>query len=331
MAERTFPGEDEVSAYRKKWDAADKSVAKHQDRVTDLHAEQTRDREALDRFLSTDPPLSESDLTRIREERTRLWVRLRPRLSAERQPELEAGLPVDEFENAVTSADQAVDCIRREAERLTDRKRLEADARQTAGRLAEAQNLLNEAIGKRSSLDTEWAGLWSPSGIPAPPMDAARDLLAAVGRLRELTDESDDLSSSLSADRAVAAEHVARLREAVGETGAAPAEAATLAELTALATQQRDLLTKQIGDRDKAAAIAKRLRDDVSDSEQEVINLQESSTTAGRNGSSCLPSTGCRGSRTRSRRRWPHSIRQRNFTVKPKYELQTPSSRPPSS
>lgn len=275
VTDRTFPSDEEVSAHRKKWDAADKSVAKAQDRVTELTEEATRDREALDRFLSTDPPPSENDLAQLREEREQLWIRLRPRLSSDAQPELAAGLPVNEFEDAVTSADQTADRIRREAQRLADRKSLESAARQTSDRLAEAQKALGDAIEQRSALKAEWVALWSPGEIPAPELEAARDLLLAVAKLRELTDECDELASGLAADRLLASEHASRLREAIAETGVAPAETATLAELTTLAKQQRDLLSKQLGDRDKAAAVAKQLRSGVADSEQEVADLRD--------------------------------------------------------
>jgi uncharacterized protein YhaN len=275
VAERTFPSEEEVSAHRKMWDVADKSVAKLREKADELTAVRNRDRETLDRFLATDPPPSEDNLARARGEREQLWTALRPRLESAAQPELAVPLPVGEFEVAVSTADQTVDRIRREAQRLADRRTLEADLRQTTDRLAGAQKPLGQAVEQRSALEDAWTALWAPSGIPAPALDAARDLLAAIAKLRELADRRDSLSATLSADRARAEECAGRLREVLAEAGVAlPSPNATLAELIAHATQQREALNEQVGDREKAAAVAKRLREDVADSREEVTQLE---------------------------------------------------------
>ncbi|HTJ69824.1 MAG TPA: AAA family ATPase [Actinospica sp.] len=274
IAERTIPSEEEVSGHRKTWEAADKAVAKQREKADELAGAHDRARDALDRFLATDPPPSDEDLARARGEREQLWSVLRPRLASDGQPELAAPLPVGEFEDAVDAADQTVDRIRREAQRQADRRSLEADLRQTTDRLASARQALDAAVEERSAIEGAWTTLWAPSGIPAPALDAARDLLAAIGKIRELTDRRDELSAELSADRTEADACAVRLREALAETGVVAPPNATLAELVAHATRQREALSKQATDREKAAAVARQLRGDVTDSAAEVAELE---------------------------------------------------------
>ncbi|MBR7829298.1 AAA family ATPase [Actinospica sp. MGRD01-02] len=278
--ERTFPSEEEVNAHRKSWDAADRSVTKLQEKAAELTADRDRDREALDHFLAADPPPSEMELERARDEREHLWTALRPRLASTAQPELAVPLPVGEFEDAVNAADLTVDRIRREAQRLADRRALETDLQQTIDRLAAAQTRLNQAMQERTAIEDAWITLWAASGIQPPAYEAARELLIAIAKLRELSDLRDTLSTTLSADQALAEDCADRLRAILNETGVAPPTAkATLSELIALATTQREAFTKQIGERDKAAALTKRLRSEVADGAEEVAQLEDALTT----------------------------------------------------
>ena len=237
------PAREQVATFKEQFTGLD-----------DKHRELTRRREEADRALADnqrglatvlagDPPPSESELTAARAARDEAWLALRDRLlmPGATQPD-----ECEEYARCVRHADALVDRMRREAQRQTERLRLEVAVEADEQVLSGLDRRLAELDRSRQEAQERWLAAWSPSALPAPEPAAAAELLAAVeslaGKAEELADARSELDSSLA--QIAAAE--ARLRQTLGLTSGPSLQSlptdvagASLAELTDLAEQRR--------------------------------------------------------------------------------------------
>ncbi len=248
------PGERELAAQLKRIAEAEARLTEAMRRHEEESAREREQRRALESFLAADPPPSEEDLEHVRAARQQLWSRLRPSL-AEGGPAASPEL-VPAYEAAVTAGDETGDRMRREAQRLAERRGLELAVRESADRVAELADAVASARDERGQLDGAWQRLWESSGLAATPTpDAADDLLRALAELRELAETCAQHTHDLTADEAAAAAHTARLRVLLAESGApASADELSLPELRELADQRQAQLTEAARTRTVATA-----------------------------------------------------------------------------
>lgn len=270
----SVPGGEEIAAYRKRIDAADKAVATCRERASLCTTELAGHRRDLENFLRQDPPPSEADLAASRARRQELWGQLHPGLVDSHSASAVA-LPVSEYETAVAVSDETVDRMRRDAQRMAERSQLETAVEKTEGLLSEAQKQHDATVEDRLALGTRWEKLWGPSGLPIPAVEAATELLAALQTLREQTDERDALLLTLDSDRAAANAHATRLREALTDVGyAAPPESASLDELIEAASAFHTTLAETAKKRARITEAAENLRNELADAQSEVTRLE---------------------------------------------------------
>ena len=238
------PGERELAAQLKRIGEAEARLAEAGRRHEEESAREREQRRALESFLAADPPPSEEDLEQIRAQRQQLWTRLRPSL-AEGGPAAPPEL-APAYEAAVTAADETGDRMRREAQRLAERRGLELAVRESADRVAELAETLAAAREAREQLDGAWQRLWEAGALAATPTpDAAEDLMRALAELRELSEICAQHRLDLAADEAAAGAHTARLRVLLAESGGpVAAEELQLPELRELADQRQAQLTE---------------------------------------------------------------------------------------
>jgi uncharacterized protein YhaN len=268
------PDEDEIAAHRKRVDAAEKAMAKAQDQYERCEAELGEHRRALDLLLRQDPPPTEAELEATRGRRDRLWGGLRERLTDASHVQ-DAQPPVREYESAVEASDRAADRMRREAERLADRKKLEESVARAARELAVARQHSDVAGAVLEGLNTQWLELWSPSGLPAAPVETAAALLTALRTLREQSDECDRIRLELDAEREQAVAHASRLRAALSAAGAEPPDAsAPLSVLLETATEFRSTLDDAAKKRAVAQTQSESLRDEVATATSDVERIE---------------------------------------------------------
>jgi uncharacterized protein YhaN len=111
----------------------------------------------------------------------------------------------------------------------------------------------------------------------APALDITTELLAALRTLREQTDEYDRIRLDLDADRSRAADHMVRLRAALGDAGApVPDQSASLAELLESAAEYHAALRDAVKMRANATANSDTLRSETLDAKQEVTDCEAS-------------------------------------------------------
>jgi uncharacterized protein YhaN len=283
LDELAVPGERELEAGLKRIAEADAELA---EAVRD-HAEELkrgrRHRRELDGFLTQDPPPSEEDLEQVRARRQKLWSQLRGAFAeggAPPSPEL-----VPEYEAAVSAGDDTADRMRREAQRLAERRGLELAVRESADRVAELEVALGRAREVRELLDGEWAKLWEASGLPTPAADSAADMMRALAELRGLSEEVDQYERDLAADQKSADAHVLRLRELLaesGETAADPPQGLGLAELRARAEQRQTHLTDLAREHATAVSKVEELRGDVTEAAHDAEEKQAFASGVGR-------------------------------------------------
>jgi uncharacterized protein YhaN len=278
LDEVAVPGEQETGSALAKIAEAERRLA---DRVR-LHDEEcAREREGrrtLERFLAQDPPPSEEDLGKARARRQELWARVRAGLEAgETQAVAVADEPrrlASDYESASTSADETADRMRREAQRLAERRNLEQAVQESAARIAEFDDEIAKAREECAELTAAWERLWSASGLPAPSPESADDFVRAFARIRELSDEVTAYERDLAADEDTARTHALRLRALLADVGEnLPSGSASLAELRALADERQAALTEaarthataltQVAELRAESAEAARARDEI--------------------------------------------------------------------
>lgn len=261
LGDLAVPGEQEMQAAVKRIAEAEHRAAECERLRDEQCAREREGRRVLERFLQQDPPPSEADLAKARERRGELWKQVRARWSTGAVADTDDSGRSDrsnheavlaDFESALAAADETADRMRREAQRLAERKNLEQAVQEAAARIAELDEELARARAEHGGLLAGWDGLWEASALPAPSPDAAADFMRAFQRIRELSEEVARQEADLADDEATAEAHVRRLRELLASTydegEADSADAATaatgLAELRALAEERQAALTE---------------------------------------------------------------------------------------
>ena len=282
LEELAVPGERELEPQLKQIADADAQLtqAAHA-RTEELRRGREQQRE-LTGFLAQDPPPSEEELEQVRVRRQELWTRLRPGLVGGGEPASPELVP--DFEAAVTAGDDTADRMRREAQRLAERRGLELAVRSSADRVIELEEALEQAKDAREQLGAKWATLWEASGLPTPEPDSATDLLRALAELRDLSEQVEQYARDLEVDEASANAHAARLRELLAESGEAAdlPEALGLPELRARAEERQTQLAEAARKRTTAVAKIDELRAEVAEAAQDAAEKKTFAESLGR-------------------------------------------------
>ena len=309
------PGEAELEALLKRIAAADQDLAEKSRSRTDEVAREREHKRKLEGFLAQDPPPTEADLELARERRQGLWTRLRGSLTAQAQAPDSAAEPpgsqaspsaelVPEYEAAVAAGDETVDRMRREAQRLAERRRLELAVREAGDRIAELDDAVGQAKATREQLDGAWDELWAASGLPVPEPDSAPDLMRAHRELRELSEQVDQHRRELEHDEASARTHAERLSRLLAETGPVTLVTATeLPELRALADNRQSELADTEHERVTAAAKVTELRGEAQDTERKADEIAGVVRALGQHWTQLLSANGLAGSHAEVRQR----------------------------
>jgi uncharacterized protein YhaN len=208
------PAREQVTAFKEKFAEFDdqlRDLARHRQETARSYADNQRDLAAV---LAGDPPPSETDLAEARAARDAAWLDLRGKVLT-----VESGAA---FDAAVRRADSLADRMRREAQRQTDRVRLEVAAAADEQALETLDVRLGELDRQREEAHGRWAAAWRPSGLPAPDPNAATELLAGIEALIGKAEELADTQVDLNVCRAEIKAAESRLRQVLGYVGTAP-------------------------------------------------------------------------------------------------------------
>jgi uncharacterized protein YhaN len=243
------PAREQVTAFKEEFAGLDdrrKELARHRKEAAKSLAEHRRE---LDTVLAGDPPPTEAELIGARAARDAAWAELRDTVLTN---ESGAG-----YAEAVRHADVLADRMRREAQRQTDRVRLEVAVGADEQAVEEVGQLTAELDRDRGDVQARWAAAWLPSALPAPDPHAATELLAGIDELIDKAKELADVQVDLDVCLAEIEAAEVRLRQVLGSPVAsmtAPAEAG-LAELVALAEQRQTEYAAADKQRDKAEGL----------------------------------------------------------------------------
>ncbi len=109
----------------------------------------------------------------------------------------------DAYQQSVAAADQIVDRIRREAERVGMKTRLQSEQERAQKRLDEIKQEQNSLATVETTLQTEWNQQWHPAGVePQSPREmrswwrTQQELAADAARLRELHRDIEELQET---------------------------------------------------------------------------------------------------------------------------------------
>lgn len=265
--DRPRPTADQVAAHRAELAETAAALAGHREQAAELTRDLDRRRRDLDLLLQAGAPPTEAELVRARERRDVTWQEIRTRLlagPAGLAPADVLDVLIDEHQDAVDEADTLADRLRREAERTTTRLRLEIDIAADQDRLRVVDAELGGLNGRRAALDAAWAGLWQPSGLPAPDPAAAGDLLAGLDRARELADDLAAARADLELARTKAASTEAGLRTALPHLAADLDLAAVLA-----------IADAELRDREKCLDTLQAAVEELTEAEQALADCAE--------------------------------------------------------
>ncbi|HEV2635102.1 MAG TPA: AAA family ATPase [Actinocrinis sp.] len=207
------PAREQVAAFKEQFDQFEARLRELTRNRREAAKALAHDRRDLDTVLAGDPPPSEADLARARAARDAAWLELRDRVLT-----VETGAAFDE---AVRSADAMADRMRREAQRQTDRVRLEVAVAAGEQALAAVDVQVADLDRERGQAQSRWEAAWLPSALPAPDPHAAADLLAGIEALIAKAEELADTQVDLDVCRAEIAAAEVRLRQVLGYVGRA--------------------------------------------------------------------------------------------------------------
>lgn len=259
LGELPVPSQDIVRSYETRFDALDKRLGAADERLSAIAAELIKVAQTIDTLtLVADVP-SEAELFAARAERDHAWSVLRRAIERIRQDAPDpAGLEqrLVAYELLARRCDELADRLRREAERVQS-KAAESAKREALGREADLKKgERDSAVAEREALNTEWSGLWAPSGAAVCDPIAMRNWLTEhergcerLGRLREAERKEADLASELN-------RKANRLAQALAAAGA-PAEPGTAIEV--LKSAASSLLKRDSGIRSRIDTLANEL------------------------------------------------------------------------
>lgn len=208
------PAREQITAVKERF-AQIEGQARDLDRRRQETARSSADsRRDLAAVLAGDPPPSEADLARARSARDAAWLELRDKVLT-----TESGAAFDE---AVRLADSLADRMRREAQRQTDRVRLEVAVAAGEQALAALDVQLGELDRQREETRARWEAAWLPSGLTAPDPGAATELLSGIEALIGKAEELADTRVDLDVCRAEIEAAETRLRQVLGYVGPPP-------------------------------------------------------------------------------------------------------------
>ncbi len=248
----------DVEARRECVRAVTDARAKREERAAELAAlESEIEEEARKGAVPT-----ERDLEGQRRDRDRLWAALRRSMeddADERNGQEALGLDdpdPEAYEDAVARADGTSDAMRREADRVAKRARLETAQREAARALARAEERLKEAEATAKAHDEATRARWRSLGVEG---EDAEQMRAFHARHAELVAAWELVETGRAEEAALAArveEVRARLAKALG--GGAERDLRTLARAAEAATADaQERRVRREADRERRNRLSK--------------------------------------------------------------------------
>ncbi len=164
---------------------------------------------------------TEADLETARARRDEAWQALRQRWTRAQDASSPAEVDVamiEQFEQALATADTLSDRLRREAGQVHAWAEQQARARDAAQQLAELEQALARLDRERADLDEQWAALWRELRIEPGSPAAMRDWLDSYEGLRQQVKTWIRLDADCRSLRARRDRQIEALRQAWPET-----------------------------------------------------------------------------------------------------------------
>jgi uncharacterized protein YhaN len=171
------------------------------------------------------------------------------------------------FETAIVAADSVADQLRREANRVEQKRSTLNERQEVNQRVSEYEQAIDLARQERQRMETEWTVLWSEAGVtPRTPLE----MLDWLDKRNKLVEQMRDLRRS-AAQVAEAEQEEMQWREALGTAlGVSPEQ--QLAELVVKAKQR---VTDCSAIRQKRTDLLTRKRDAQANLETELQNQKD--------------------------------------------------------
>ncbi len=205
-----------VEQFRADRQANDDTTTRLHDRLVELTDEHRGAVAGLNQLLATTEVPSEDDLIDRRATRDDHWAQVRSAWitpsAPDGDPEIETrvgdcGRLANDFEAAMSGADEVADRLRREAEAVARRAQLEVEIADLAERIEQAATDLDQQQVTAADLDQRWTALWA-SVIATPGTAAAMTTwLADHAQLKSQAREARRLAEDLSLVEASIAGH----------------------------------------------------------------------------------------------------------------------------
>jgi uncharacterized protein YhaN len=206
-------------------------------RIDELEERSGEVKTELNALLGAGTVPSEEELVETRKHRERGWnivreVWLEGKDAAEEATNYDSEHPLDEaYERSVHRADDVSDRLRREAERVVQNAKLEAEIAGLRDRLNSLRDERNSLEGRRQRLQTEWDQLWKQIGVEALSPAEMRSWLGRQQKLVEQAEKVRGYREAVSGIQEQIESFRAELATKLASVGDALDESATFEEL----------------------------------------------------------------------------------------------------
>lgn len=278
LARLSIPSAETVDRFENEWDDVQRLVKEIEKSLRDLERRRTtvaRERDAL--RLEGDVP-SEADLARARAERTEAWQQVLKVWEAGLGPNHASASPVtNTFVESVDRADTLADRLRREAERVEKRARLDAEWTEAELSLARERDRRDQAVVRETEVASRWRDHWTTLGIePLPPREMRvwrtrqQALAAEAVRAEELAGELASAKSRVAELRGLLAAGLARI-----ETVTLPTDGEPLGNWLDRAVEVRERAQREARKREANETRRAELQAELADAERATRRADE--------------------------------------------------------
>ena len=203
------PIRESINRFEELFGELDKRTHRLKEKLEETADASSEASQRLDEMQRAGTVPTEEELAQIRIKRQQLWQLLRRQwiegenvTSEATSLDAQRALP-EAFEHRVTGADELVDRLRREAERVHSQANLLSELESAKRSTTTIEQQLDECAAEQEQIDTDWQELWAPSSVhPHSPREMQvwltnfEKLRDQVGELRKLRRQTDDLEQS---------------------------------------------------------------------------------------------------------------------------------------